>query len=281
MSGVTRDEQDPNRFHVDWSAVNAGRNPWKRATLPTVDPFLVAKAIRQVMKQCPHRTATGKPLVWNEYAVFLDLTDWERIKKLENTLTRDLGEVVKKDLGQLKADMVGVLAVRLLRDEGGTVRPGTSVIKVDFSEGDRTVTEDPGEMTIRIGIPVTRAITDLATQHVPEMAAASTTDGNGLRLTWQGGATSIAPGVRVVLGRPHPGPAPGFVALTGASSKINKRQVWIEAAEDGAVIGRLSEANPVEVAGRLIQPGGQIAIEQFPAEVTLSGGELSVTVDRV
>ena len=101
-----------------------------------MDPFLVAKAVKAVMGQCPHQTANGKPLVWNEYKVFLDLQDWERIKKLESTLLRDMGEVVEKHLKKLKAEMVGGLTVRLLRDEGDTVRPGNAVIKVDFSEVD-------------------------------------------------------------------------------------------------------------------------------------------------
>src|SRR5205814_8896940 len=108
--------------------------------------------------QCPHQTATGKPLVWNEYKVFLDLGDWERIKKLESTLLRDMGEVVEKHLKKLKAEMVGGLTVRLLRDEGGTVRPGHAVIKVDFAEVE-AAPSDPSEMTVRIGGPVARSLT--------------------------------------------------------------------------------------------------------------------------
>ena len=88
MAGVIPDEQDPSLFQVDWSALKAGRNPWKRARKAVVDPFLVAKAVKEVMRQCPNRTATGQPLVWNDYAVFLDIADWTRIKKLEGTLVR-------------------------------------------------------------------------------------------------------------------------------------------------------------------------------------------------
>ena len=78
----------------------------KAESASVVDPFLVAKAVKVVMRQCPHQTATGKPLVWNEYRVFLDLEDWERIKKLESTLLRDLGGVVEKHLKKRKAEMV-------------------------------------------------------------------------------------------------------------------------------------------------------------------------------
>jgi hypothetical protein len=83
------------------------------------------------------------------------------------------------------------------------------------------------------------------------------------------------------MGRPHKPASPGFVPLTGASAKINKRQLWIEAGAGGVIIGRFSEANPVQVAGRLIQSGGQIAVDRFPLDVTLSNGEMSLTIHRV
>ena len=70
MAGINRDEQDPQKFHVDWQAVHAGLNPWKRSEKVIIDPYLVAKAVKEVMRMCPHRTATGSPLVWNDYAVF-------------------------------------------------------------------------------------------------------------------------------------------------------------------------------------------------------------------
>ena len=85
----------------------------------------------------------------------------------------------------------------------------------------------------------------------------------------------------MVLGRPHQPSSPGFVPLTGAASKINKRHLWIEGGGGGVIIGRFSEANPVEVAGRLVQRGGQIAVDKFPVQVTLSNGEMKLTIDRV
>jgi hypothetical protein len=283
VPGIAHHEKDPETFHVDWGAVHGGLNPWKRTQKVVVDPLLVAKAVQAVMRKCPLKTATGKPLVWNEYKVFLDLDDWERIKKLEATLLRDLGEVVEKALKELKAEMIGGLQIRLLRDEGGTVRPGTAVIKVDFEEGERPAPTDASEMTIRVGGPVVRSLTDV-TQRVPESFAGAHVDPTGeetLRVSWSGGAATIRAGSRVVLGRPHGVAAPGFVPLQGATSKINKRQIWIEASNDGeAVIGRLSDANPVEVKGRLVQAGGQIAIDAFPAQISLSSGEMTLTLDR-
>jgi len=85
VAGVNRDEQVPQKFHVDWQAVHAGLNPWKRSEKVIIDPFLVAKAVKGVMRQCTQQTATGKPLVWTDYAVFMDLNDWEQVKKLEES----------------------------------------------------------------------------------------------------------------------------------------------------------------------------------------------------
>jgi hypothetical protein len=277
VAGLIPDEHDPSAFQVDWSALKAGRNPWKRARKTAVDPFLVAKAVKEVMRQCPNRTATGGPLVWNDYSVFLDIADWTRIKKLEGTLVRDLGGVVEKALATLKAEMVGPLNVRLLRDESGNVRPGTAVLKADFTEAAKMGAPDPSEMTVRVGKPAAPSLTDLPTERVPEMVA----DGSRLRVQWEKGSTLVAGGTRVVLGRPHQPSSPGFVPLTGAASKINKRHLWIEAGGGGVIIGRFSEANPVEVAGRLVQQGGQIAVDSFPVQVTLSNGEMKLTIDRL
>lgn len=277
MAGLVPDEHDPSSFQVDWTLLRAGRNPWKRASRAIVDPFLVAKAVKEVMRQCPNRTATGGPLVWNDYAVFLDLSDWTRIKKLESTLVRDLGGVVEKELATLKAEMVGPLNVRLLRDESGNVRPGGGVVKADFTETSRMGPPDPAEMTVRVGKQVAHSLTDLPTERVPEMAA----DGSRLRVHWDRGSTMVAGGTRIVLGRPHQPASPGFVPLTGAAGKINKRQLWIEAGGGGVIIGRFSEANPVEVAGRLVQQGGQIAVDRFPVQVKLSNGEMNLTIDRL
>jgi hypothetical protein len=278
VPGLNRDEHDPQTFHIDWAGLRAGRNPWGRGRKVAVDPFLVAKAVRAVMKECPHRTATGSPLVWNDYAVFLDLTDWSRIKKLEGTLVRDLGGVVEKELGVLKAEMVGPLNVRLVRDESGNVRPGGAIIKGDFTEAEKLATPDPSEMTVRVGRSMSpRPLIEPPTVRLRDESL----NGGGLRVEWERGKANVPDGSRIVLGRPHQPSSAGFVALNGAGTKINKRQLWIEAGAGGVIIGRFSEANPVEVSGRLIQSGGQIAVDRFPVDVSLSNGELNLTIHRV
>jgi hypothetical protein len=278
MAGLTRDEHDPQTFHIDWAGLRAGRNPWRRGRKVAVDPFLIAKAVKEVMRACPHRSATGSPLVWNDYAVFLDLTDWSRINKLEGTLARDLGSVVEKELTSLKAEMVGPLNVRLVRDESGSVRDGGAIVKGDFTEAEKLATPDPSEMTVRVGRPIaTRPLVDPPTVRVPEESL----DGGGLRVEWERGQASVPQGSRIVLGRPHQPNSEGFVGLSGANAKINKRHLWIEAGGGGVIIGRFSEANPVEVSGRLIQSGGQIAVDHFPVDVSLSSGEMNLKIHRV
>jgi len=278
VPALTRDEHDPQTFHIDWPALKAGLNPWKRHRKVAVDPFLVAKAIKTVMAECRDRTATGSPLVWNDYAVFLDLTDWSRIKKLETTLVRDLGTVVEKELTALKAEMVGPLNVRLVRDESGSVRDGGAIIKGDFTEAERMATPDPSEMTVRVGKLVSpRPLIEQPTVRVREESL----NGGGLRVEWERGNANVPDGSRIVLGRPHQPATEGFVSLNGANAKINKRQLWIEAGAGGVIIGRFSEANPVEVSGRLIQSGGQIAVDRFPVDVSLSNGEMNLTIHRV
>jgi hypothetical protein len=159
------------------------------------------------------------------------------------------------------------------------VRPGNAVLKADFTETRRMAPPDPAEMTVRLGKPVAPSVTDQPTDRVPEVGL--TGNGSGLRVQWERGSTVVPSGSRVVLGRPHQPATPGFVPLTGAANKINKRHVWIEAGGGGVIIGRFSEANPVEVAGRLVQQGGQIAVDSFPVQVSLSNGEMKLTIDRV
>jgi hypothetical protein len=277
MAGLTRDDHDPQTFHVEWATLAGGLALLRRGRKVSVDPFLVARAVKAAMRACPNRTATGSPLVWNDYAVFLDLGDWTRIKKLEATLVRDLGGVAEQQLAALGAEMVGPLNVRLIRDESGSVRPGGAVIKADFIEQERLSPADPSELTVRVGRPMSAgALGAPATVRVPDGD-----NGGGLLVEWPRGSASVAPGTRIVLGRAHRPSSPGFVPLSGASTRINKRQLWIEAGAGGAIIGRFSQANPVEVAGRLIQKGGQIAVDRFPLDVSLSSGELSLTVHRV
>jgi hypothetical protein len=87
-------------------------------------------------------------------------------------------------------------------------------------------------------------------------------------------------GLRVTIGRPHDDPGGRFIALAGASSRINKQQAWIEVAGSELRVGRFSTANPVTVNGRLVQPGGEIGVDGDVARIDLSNGELLLELQR-
>lgn len=82
------------------------------------------------------------------------------------------------------------------------------------------------------------------------------------------------------MGRPHRGAPPGFIGLTGASAKINKKQAWIEVGPGGVTIGRGAGANPVEVNDTPLGRGTQVTVTDFPARLSLSNGELNLVLER-
>ena len=168
MPGISRDEHDPETFHVDWAAVHGGLNPWKRTEKVVVDPFLVAKAVKAVMRQCPHQTATGKPLVWNDYAVFLDLNDWERIKKLESTLAARPGRGGREAPQEAEGgDGRRRSTCACCATRAAPCAPATRSSRWTSRRWTPAWRTDPSEMTVRIGGPVAKSLTDL-TQRVPE-----------------------------------------------------------------------------------------------------------------
>lgn len=287
MNGATPIAGDPSRFDVDWAALRSWRERWLGRPV-IVDPLVVARAVCAVMRQCPSRGVRGRRLVWNEYSIFLHVDDWEHLRSLENTLTRELLGLVREELERLKAQTVGPLNVRLLNDEGGSVPRARGVIKGDFVEL-LTRQRDVGEMTVREVGRLSRPMAEEQTEGVGERPAGGSaaptvaTPGAGLDdvwITWPGGSVPLPRGTKVVLGRPHPSPTPNFVALTGAGQRINSRQVALEMAAAGVAITRLSEANPVEVNGRSLQPGGRILADELPIRIVLSSGALVLDVHR-
>jgi hypothetical protein len=99
-------------------------------------------------------------------------------------------------------------------------------------------------------------------------------------LVWPGGSAPLAQGVRVIVGRPHVGPASGFVPLHGAMATVNKRHALVEPTAEGAIVGRLLRANPVQVNGKLVQAGSEIEVTGFPIEISLSDGALRPVLHR-
>jgi hypothetical protein len=69
--------------------------------------------------------------------------------------------------------------------------------------------------------------------------------------------------------------------LVGAGATVNKVQAWIEVQRDGVRIGRLSQANPVQVDGRVLQPGGDVDVARGAVVLRLSNElEISVALER-
>ena len=88
----------------------------------------------------------------------------------------------------------------------------------------------------------------------------------------------LSEGVRYVLGRPHPEAEEDHIALTGASTRINRRQCGVEVSAGRAVITREpGDSNPVVVHGRALAPG-EFAEAPLPVEIVLSGGAMTVRV---
>ncbi len=266
-----------------------------------VDPYLVARAILEVVGHCQVRSPAGGRLVWNEYLVFLAREDHDRLRPLEGLLHGELRPLLREQIKKLNAETVGEITVRLLVDEGEGQVAGTIQIRVKFVPAPQRQPTEKGEITIRVGLESSEhspssygSITNTTGPEDPTVKAGPVPVGHladgteripepgpGVRLTWRGGRVFVPMGKRVVLGRPHADPRGSFIALDGASSRISRRHCWVEPLNDVVEVGRLADANPVQVHGRLLQPGGRLTVEAFPVEISLSSGDLVVGLDMV
>lgn len=270
-------EQD--RFKVDLRVL---MNGWLAPLLsaPRTDPHVVGKALRAVMDACTDRNVRGEPLVWNRYRVFLCQEDFEVLRPLLDQMRVDLRDVLQDQIDVVGAVTVGPMDLEVLLAEDAPPPPGTIIVQVGFHQPPPAL-RAPG-VTIRAvtdtgPVPPDLAIVvDTATRRVSEPPA----PGMAL-LVWPGGHATLAPRVKVVLGRPHDGETSAFVALTGATNAVNRRQAWIVPTVDGAIVGRLPRANPVQVNGTLIEGGGELQVTGFPIRITLSDGALEVALRRV
>ncbi len=248
---------------------------------PHVDPYLIARAVAEVMRACTVRSALGCPLLWNEYRVILSRADFEPLRALYGTLERDLREVLTAEVQGLGAELVGELRVTLVVDEADELEPGDAVVRVAFVPTERFAASRAGEMTVQFD---TRALGANAppapggsTLYVPDSGeqAAGT-----IVLRWPSGEAALPAGIPFVVGRPHPDAPARFVALTGASARINKQHLVMTAGFGNVRIGRLPSANPVHVDGRLLSAGEEIEAS-IPLEISLSRGELVIAVSGV
>ena len=275
------EREHPDRFRVRFAALarKLHKAAPRGAAEPAlqIDPYLLARAVAEVMAACTLRSARGRRLLWNEYRVILARADFAFVRALQGVLERELGQVLAAEAAASGAELVGELLVSVVADEGDELPAGEGVVRVAFAPAGPAAPVQAGELTVRFDVAqaggLMRAVGAVETVIVQDDGAAP----RGARLRWPQGEATLAPGRAVIAGRPHPGEPPGFVALTGASARISKQHVWFELTPHGLRVARPPAANPVAVQGTALAPGQELVVT-LPVEVVLSRGELVLTL---
>ncbi|HEY3358213.1 MAG TPA: FhaA domain-containing protein [Polyangia bacterium] len=290
MAAVT--PESPTQYHVRFADLGRrGLGRVLRAGAVQVDPYLIGRALAEVMRACTVRGASGRRLLWNEYRVVLARGDFEPLRALAGPLDRDLTEVLTRAVKERHAELVGPLRVHLVVEEGHELEPGHAVVRVAFSPAERLAAPADGELTVGLdawaagrrpappphGGGRAQDARDGSTVHVAEAAEA----GRRCRLAWDGGEAILPAGVTVVLGRPHAEPPPHFVALLGASTRVSKQHAWVAVGPAAVTIGRFSTANPVHVNGAPVPAAGEVTTDEPLVEISLSRGDLVLSLHRV
>ncbi len=287
MGAVFR--EDAGQFRVRLAEVEGGafRRLFGRERRE-VDPYLVSRAVVEVMRRCQSRAPSGQRLVWNEYRLILAPQDFEHLRTLQDYLARELRGILEAEVGRLRAELVGDLCVHVVVDEAGELAPGEAVVRVSFATSDRIAAPEDGEMTVRLGagavvgeiLAPADAGASGGTVPVGERAAGSLVASYQVHWPGGGGAT-LYEGVRAVLGRPHPGHPPQFVPLRGASARVNKEHVIAIPRGACVVVGRVPGANPVRVNGRALAGGEEIELWDPRVEISLSHGDFVLALDKL
>jgi len=285
MAAITRD--GTHQFLVRWSEL-AGRGLalLRRDEPVLVDPYLIARAISEVMRACRVRSALGRPLLWNEYRVVLARADFEPLRALQVFLERDLKEVLAREAGERQAELVGELRVTTVADEADELLAGQAVIRPGFVPTEKLAAPAAGSMTVRMDAVVVHGTIDAQATigaYEPEDATstvhvADTVDEPvAYVLRWPQGEASLPQGTTVVIGRPHDASPARFIALHGASARINKQQLSLTTGPASVKISRLPSANPVHVNGQPLAAGTELEVAP-PVEISLSRGELVIVL---
>jgi Protein of unknown function (DUF3662) len=253
---------------------------FRRDSVVQVDPFLIARAVTAVMAECTFRSSKGQRLLWNEYRVILARADYELVRALQGPLERDLGEALSAEATATGAELVGELRVNVIFDEGKELRAGEAVIRVAFVATAKLGQIHAGELTVRFDAGQLTGLMKAVGSTETVIVQDSGVGPSGYRLLWPGGDATLTMGVTVIAGRPHHGPPASFIALVGASPKINKQHLWISAAADSVRIGRPATANPVQVNSTALAAGAELTVVA-PAHITLSRGELLLQLTEI
>ena len=250
----------------------------KRGQPVQIDPFLIAQAIAAVMRECTVRSATGRPIVWNEYRMILARKDFPLIRPLQAILERDLELVLAEEARTRAAELVGALRITVVFDEADELPLSEGVVRVAFVPTEKLAAPKFGEMTMRLdSFAVAGEIVARAMGNPTDTVMVDDSTQTTHALRWPGGIAHFVAGSTVVVGRPHPDAPPRFIALTGAGPKVNKQHFWIAATSTTVRVGRFAKANPVHVNGQSIAGGVEVEVP-LPAEISLSHGDLVITV---
>lgn len=268
----------PDTFLVDFAKARRTRKAslgasieslFVRAPAPvTVDGHAIAQAICGVMDACDFADVQGRPWLWNEYSLFLARPDHDRLREVEELLRSDLLALLNEEIVRRDARMPEGFVVRLLVDEADELGDGRGVLRVRHRKDLAVAPAAPGEITMRA---------DKIARPAPRPPDSTERDG-GVQVRCGAGATSLAEGRPLVLGRAHPDNGPD-VALPGASGKVSRRHVSVTVRGGEAEFTRLLGSNPVEVGGRALAEG-ESALVALPAELSLGGGAWRGTVAR-
>jgi Protein of unknown function (DUF3662) len=238
-----------------------------------IDPFLIAQAIAHVMRQCTVRSATGRPIVWNSYRLILARKDFDLIRPLQTILERDLKLVLAEEARARSAELVGSLEITVVFDEADELPLSEGVVRVGFVPTAQLAAPRFGEITMRLDSFAVSG--EIAASPTDTVIVDDSNTTHALR--WPGGVAHFAAGAPTVVGRSHPDAPARFIALAGAGPKVNKQHFWIAATSTKARIGRFAKANPVHVNGTSLAGGEELEVA-LPAEVSLSHGDLVITV---
>jgi len=250
----------------------------KRGQPVQIDPYLIAQAIAGVMSQCTVRSATGRPIVWNEYRLVLSRRDFDLIRPLQAILERDLKLVLAEEARTRAAELVGELRITVVFDEADELPLSEGVVRVAFVPTERLAAPRFGEMTMRLdSFAVAGEIVARAAGSPTDTVMVDDSTQTTHALRWPGGIARLSAGTTIVVGRPHPDAPPRFIALTGAGAKVNKQHFWLAATSSAVRVGRFAKANPVHVNGRALAGGEEVEVA-LPAEISLSHGDLVLTV---
>ncbi|MDQ3339579.1 MAG: DUF3662 domain-containing protein [Myxococcota bacterium] len=250
----------------------------KRGQPIQIDPFLIAQAIAGVMRECTVRSATGRPIVWNEYRLILSRRDFDLIRPLQTILERDLKHILAQEAKARAAELVGELRITVVFDEADELPLSEGVVRVAFVPTAQLAAPRFGEMTMRLdSFAVSGEIAARAASSPTDTVIVDDSTQTTHALRWSGGVAHFSAGTTIVVGRPHPEAPSRFISLIGAGTKVNKQHFWIAATPSAVRVGRFAKANPVHVNGQSIGGGEEVEVA-LPAEISLSHGDLVITV---